>query len=109
MMIALPDINEIIARLRVRVGFIEILEFLVRSWVTKPQCVTVAVLGSTREGNNFSVVPLLVGGLARSVLEHGIRYLDAHEILEDNHGMLAPVLRHGLVVDRRYRVYQLAL
>ncbi|MEI7837547.1 MAG: hypothetical protein WCK05_14200 [Planctomycetota bacterium] len=109
MMIALPDINEIIARLRVRLGFIEILEFLARSWVTKPRCVTVAVLGSTREGNNFSVVPLLVGGLARSVLDHGIRYLDAHEILEDNHDMLAPVLRHGLVVDRRYRVYQMAL
>ncbi|MCY2926690.1 MAG: hypothetical protein NT031_14875, partial [Planctomycetota bacterium] len=107
--IALPDINEIIARLRVRVGFLEIVEFLLRSLVTRPQCVTILVMGSTREGNNFSVVPLLVGGLARSVLDHGIRYIDAHEILEDNRGILAPVLRHGLVVDRRYRVYQMAL
>jgi hypothetical protein len=66
-------------------------------------------MGSTREGNNFSVVPLLVGQLARNLLDHGIRYVDAHQILEDNHGILAPVLRHGLVADRRYRVYQLAL
>ncbi|MCY2930885.1 MAG: hypothetical protein NTV86_15620 [Planctomycetota bacterium] len=107
--IALPDINEIIARLRLRVGFVEIVEFLLRLLVAKPQCVTIVVMGSTREGNNFSVVPLLVGGLARSVLDHGIRYIDAHQILEDNHGILAPVLRHGLVPDRRYRVYQRAL
>ncbi|MEI7837362.1 MAG: hypothetical protein WCK05_13255 [Planctomycetota bacterium] len=109
LMIALPDINEIIGRLRLRFGFVEILEFLLRSWRAKPQCVTVVVMGSTREGNNFSVVPLLVGQLARNLLDHGIRYVDAHQILEDNHGILAPVLRHGLVADRRYRVYQLAL
>jgi hypothetical protein len=107
--IALPDINEIIGRLRLRFGFIEILEFLVRSWRSKPECITVLVMGATREGNSFGVTPLMVGQLARNLLDHGIRFVDAHQILEDNHGMLDPALRHGLAADRRYRVYQLAL
>jgi hypothetical protein len=109
LMIALPDINEIIGRLRLRFGFIETLEFLLRSWRWKPSCITVVVMGATREGSNFAVTPLLVGELVRNLLDRGIRFVDAHQILEDNHGMLDPVLRHGLVADRRYRVYQLAL
>lgn len=107
--IALPDINEIIGRLRLRFGFVEILEFLLRSWRSKPQCITVLVMGATREGNNFGVTPLMVGQLARNLLDRGIRYVDAHQILEDNNGMLDPVMRHGFAADRRFRVYQLAL
>ncbi|MFA6135506.1 MAG: hypothetical protein WC869_15950 [Phycisphaerae bacterium] len=107
--IALPDINEIIGRLKLRFGFIETLEFLLRSWRRRPECVTVLVMGATREGDNFAVTPLMVGHLVRNLLAHGVRFVDAHQILEDNQGMLAPVLRHGLVADRRYRVYQLAL
>ncbi|RPI63723.1 MAG: hypothetical protein EHM48_01995 [Planctomycetaceae bacterium] len=107
--IALPDINELIGKLRLRFGFIETLELLVRSWRWRPQCVTIVVMGSTREGNNFAVTPLLIGQLTRNLLDNDVRFVDAHQILEDNDGMLAPVLRHGLVVDRRYRVYQMAL
>ena len=107
--IALPDINEIVARLRLRQGFLETLEFLVRSWRSKPQCVTVIVMGATREGGSFAVTPLIVGQLTRNLLDQGVRVVDAHQILEDNHGMLDPLLRHGLLADRRYRVYQLAL
>ena len=107
--IALPDINEVIGRLRLRSGIVETLEFLLRSWRWKPQCYTLVVMGGTREGNSFAVTPLMIGQLADNLLEHDIRFLDAHQILEDNHGMLAPVLRHGFAIDRRYRVYQLAL
>jgi hypothetical protein len=107
--IALPDINEIIGRLRLRFGFVEILEFLARSWRFKPKCVTVVVMGATHKGNRFAVNPLMVGQLTRNMLGRGIRSVDAHQVLEDNHGMLDPLLRHGLVADRRYRVYQLAL
>jgi hypothetical protein len=109
LMIALPDINEVLGRLRLRFGFLEALEFLVRSWRWKAQCVTVLVAGSTRQGKNFAVTPLLVGQLAHNALAAGIRFVDGHHILEDNLGMLAPVLRHGFVPDRRYRIYQLAL
>ena len=66
-------------------------------------------MGATREGSSFAVTPLMVGQLARNLFAHDVRFVDAHQILEDNHGMLDPVLRHGLEIDRRYRVYRLAL
>lgn len=107
--IAIPDINEIIGRLRLRWKYIEVLEFLVRLWRSKPKCVTILVMGATREGNNFGVAPMMVGQLARNLMAHGVRFVDAHQILEDNHGMLDPMLRHGFVADRRFRVYQMDL
>jgi len=107
--IALPDINEIIGRLWLRFGFLEILEFLVRSWYWRPECVTIVVVGATRKGNSFGVTGPLVGQLAHNLLAHNVRFVDAHQILEENRGMFDPVLRHGFLADRRYRVYQMAL
>ena len=107
--IALPDINQIIGRLRLRFGFLEIIEFLVRSWCTRPDCITVVVVGATRKGNSFAVTGQLVGQLSHNLLARNVRFVDAHQVLEDNRGMLDPLLRHGLQVDRRYRVYQMEL
>jgi hypothetical protein len=107
--VAIPDLNEIIRKIRLRVGLLEPLEFLARSLWHKPTCICVAVLGISRSESNFAVAPMLVGQLVRNVLATGVRFIDAHQVLEDNRLILEPLLRTGLKADRRYRIYQLPL
>ena len=104
--VAIPDLNEIIRKIRLRVGLLEPLEFLVRSLGHKPTCICVAVLGISRSENSFAVAPMLVGHLARNLLATGVQYVDAHQVLEDNRPILEPLLRNGFKADRRYRIYQ---
>ena len=107
--IGVPDLNEIIGRLRLRFGLLETLEFLLRSWRSKPQCISVIVAGVNRKYSKFGVAPMLIGQLVRNLLAHKVRFVNAHQVLEDNHPILDPLLRHGFQADRRHRVYQLAL
>ena len=107
--VAVPDLNEVIGRLRMHSGVLQPVEFLLRSWRWRPECVCVVVVGVTQESGNFAIAPMLVGQLVRNLLAHGVRYVDAHQVLEDNHPILDPLLAHGFHPDRRHRVYQKAL
>jgi hypothetical protein len=107
--VAVPDLNEVVQRLRLRAGPLELVEFLLRAWRWRPQCVCIIMAGATRDGGRFAVTPIMLGQLCRNLMAHGVRYIDAHQILEDNHKILDPVLRHGLQPDRIHRVYQLEL
>jgi len=106
---AVADLNEIIARLRWRTGIIEPLEFLLRAWRSKPSCACIVVAGVTRDGGKFAVAPMLLGQLVRNIIAGGVRFIDAHQVLEDNHPILDPILRMGLTPDRRHRIYEMKL
>ncbi|MDD4889360.1 MAG: hypothetical protein PHU85_05480 [Phycisphaerae bacterium] len=107
--LAVPDLNETISRLRIRVGWLEPLEFLLRAWRSPAQCARIIVAGVSNGGDQFGVGPQLIGQLARNLLAHRIRFVDAHLVLEDNRAMLAPLLKHGFQADRRFRVYERTL
>ncbi|MHC4562801.1 MAG: hypothetical protein ACYS8X_08535 [Planctomycetota bacterium] len=104
--LTVPDLNEVIRRLRFRWATLEPLELLWRVRRHKPTYIRVLVLGVEAEYGRSLVVPALVGELARNLLARGIGCIDAHLVLEDNASILTPLRRYGFRADRRYRIYQ---
>jgi len=104
--LAVPDLNEIIRRLKFRMSLVEPIELLFRARRWRPECMRVLVLGVGPGYERSLVVPALVGRLGRYLRDEGIRYVDAHLVLEDNNSILVPLLRYGFRRDRRYRIYR---
>jgi len=104
--LAVPDLNEVVARLKLRGRLTEPVELYLRTRRWRPQCVRVLVLGVSRAYERSLVVPAMVGRLARNLLARGVQYVDAHLVLEDNTSILAPLRRYGFQTDRRYRIYR---
>lgn len=104
-----PDINEVIRHLKLRVSWLEPLELLCRAKLWRPKCVRTLVLGVKPGHERSLVVPAIVGRLGRSLMQRGVRYVDAHLVLEDNSSIMTPLLRYGFKPSRRYRIYRSAL
>lgn len=109
MMLTVPDLNEAISRLWLRTTLTEPVELYLRTRRWKPGCARILASGVTQEFSRSLAVPAMVGRLARSLLSHGIRYIDAHLVLEDNAAILTPLRRYGFEIDRRYRIYRAQL
>jgi len=104
--LTIPDLNEIIDSLRLRWRWSEPLELLLRARRWQPNCVRTLVLGVAPGHERSLVVPALVGEFGRNVLSLGVRYIDAHLVLEDNASIMTPLTRYGFLPNRRYRVYR---
>lgn len=107
--LAVPDLNETIRKLKLRTRLLEPIELYLRTRRWRPQCARILALGVTRACERTPVVPAMVGWLARNVIARGIRYVDAHLVLEDNASILVPLRRYGFRIDRRYRIYRAEL
>ena len=104
--IAVPDLNEIIRRLRLRMSLLEPIELFLRARRWRPACMRMLVLGVRPGYERSLVVPALVAQLGRNFLSRGIRHVDAHLVVEDNSLIMVPLLRYGFRPDRRYRIYR---
>ncbi len=107
--LGVPDLNEIIRRLKVRIGWIEPLELLLRARRWRPKCVRVVAVGVIPGHDRAGVALAMVGQLTRNILAHGICQVEAHLVLEDNRTILNPLRRYGLHQTRKHRIYRLDL
>ncbi len=105
-LMAIPDLNELIGRLICRWRWVEPVELILRARRWKPTCMRTLVLGVAPGYERSLVVPALVGEFGRKVYSLGIRYVDAHLVLEDNASILTPLTRYGFKPNRRYRIYR---
>lgn len=103
---AVPDLNEVIRRLKLRMSLVEPIELFLRTRRWRPVCARVLVLGVRSGYERSLVVPALVAQLGRNFLSHGVRHVDAHLVVEDNSLIMVPLLRYGFRPDRRYRIYR---
>ncbi len=104
--LAVPDLNEIIRRLKLRMSWIEPLELLLRARRWRPVCARVLVMGIKAGYERSRVFPVMVAQLGRNFLNHGMRLVDAHLVLEDNSAIMVPLQRYGFRPDRRHRIYR---
>ena len=103
--LTVPDLNEVIDRMRLRLGWLEPVELWCRTKLARPTCVRTLVLGVKPGYERSLVVPVIVARLWRSLVRRGVRYIDAHLVLEDNSSIMTPLLRYGFQPNRRYRIY----
>jgi len=68
--LGVPDLNEIIRPLKLRMSLIEPLELLVRAWRWRPVCARVLALGVKAGHEHSRVVPVMVAQLGRNFLDH---------------------------------------
>lgn len=101
-----PDLNEIVGRIKLRVGWIEAAELYLRSRFQRPDCMRTLVLGVAPGYEKSLVVPAMVSQLARILFVRGIRYIDAHLVQEDNERITVPLLRYNFRPNRRFRIYR---
>ncbi len=101
--LALPDLNQVLARLEGRLGPWGLVKFL---WFQrKVDSLRVLTLG-IREGYRASGIDvLLYYDLFRMGFARGIRRGEFSWVLEDNLAMSRPLERIGAVADRVYRIY----
>jgi hypothetical protein len=109
LLVALPDPNAWIGRLRLRTGVLELLELAIRMRVGRPQAVRVLLCGVVGDLTTMGVATAMIGRFFHAAVRLGFRYIDGGWIFEDNEAMLRPVRSSGLRVDRRYRIYRLPL
>ncbi|MBI4492813.1 MAG: hypothetical protein HY690_08490 [Chloroflexi bacterium] len=107
--LGMPDLNEVIGSLRLRVGYLELLELLARARLHRFVGARVIALGVARDYPIVGVGPLLFLELFRRFRRRGLRFLDASWVLEDNEALLRCLRRFDGVPDRTYRIYQKAL
>ena len=104
-LLTVPDLNEVMARMRFRLGWLEPIELWCRTKLSRPTCVRTLVLGVKRGYERSLVVPVIVARLWRTLARRRVRYIDAHLVLEDNSSIMTPLLRYGFQPNRRYRIY----
>jgi len=102
---AIPDLNEIIRKLRTRLGWLQLVELFVRAKLSRFHCARLVLLGTVQDCPGFGLAPLALLRLYKNLIARGYSYLDAHWILEDNLPVLDIVRRYVLEPDRVYRVY----
>ena len=103
--LTVPDLNEVIDRMRFHLGWLEPIELWCRTKLSRPTCVRTLVLGVKRGYERSMVVPVIVARLWRTLVRQRVRYIDAHLVLEDNSSIMTPLLRYGFQPNRRYRIY----
>ena len=101
--LALPDLNQVLARLQGRLGPWGLAKFL---WLKRRvNALRVLTLG-IREGYRASGIDvLLYHDLFRMGFARGIRRGEFSWVLEDNLAMSRPLERIGARMDRVYRIY----
>jgi hypothetical protein len=108
-LIAIPDMNAAIRRLRLRMGALELVELALRARLTRPDAVRVLLCGVVGARARLAVAPLLLTRFTVSAARLGYRYIDGGWIFEDNQAMLLPVFHAGFRCDRVYRLYRRGL
>ena len=104
--LAIPDLNLLIRRLRVRVGLLEPLELIARFRLGRLPVARAVAMGVARDRASTVVGTVLMYRVYERLRSQGVQEVDASWILEDNHQMLLPLKRFGLAPDRTYRMYQ---
>jgi len=108
-LVAIPDMNAAIRRLKLRTGVLELLELVLRARLARPDAVRVLLCGVVGARARFAVAPLLLTRFTVSAARLGFRYIDGGWIFEDNQAMLSAVLHAGFRCDRVYRLYRRGL
>jgi hypothetical protein len=109
LLVAIPDMNVAIGRLKLRLRVLELLELALRARVTRPDTVRVLLCGVVGARAKWTVAPLLLTRFTVSTARLGFRFIDGGWILEDNRSMLSLVLHAGFRPDRVYRLYRRGL
>lgn len=104
--LALPDLNEAMRSLRLRLGYLELVELLARSRLHRFSSARVIALGVARDYPMVGVGPLFFLEMFRRFRRRGLRYMDASWVLEDNEALLRCLRRFDGVPDRTYRMYR---
>ena len=105
-LVAIPDMNMAIRRLKLRMGALELVELALRARLTRPDAVRVLLCGVVGARAKLAVGPLLLTRFTVSTARLGFRYIDGGWIFEDNQAMLSAVRHAGFRCDRVYRVYR---
>ena len=108
-LVAIPDMNAAIRRLKLRMGALELVELALRARLTRPDAVRVLLCGVIGARARMAVAPLLLTRFTMSTARLGYRYIDGGWIFEDNQAMLSIVLHAGFRPDRVYRLYRRGL
>ncbi len=101
-----PDLNEIIRKIKLRIGWLEAVELYIRSRFHRPDCMRTLVLGVAPGYEKTMVLPAIISRLAQTLFTRGIRYVDAHLVQEDNKHVVTPLLRYDFRPNRRFRIYR---
>jgi len=109
MIVALPNINEIIRDLNGRLLPFGWLKLLWRLKVRYPGSARVPLMGVRKEYQHTRLGPALafmvIDAVRQGLIRRGIREVELSWILEDNHGMRNIIETIGGVAYKRYRVY----
>jgi hypothetical protein len=108
-LVAIPDMNFAIRRLKLRMGGLELVELALRARLTRPDAVRVLLCGVVGARARLAVAPLLLTRFTVNAARMGFRYIDGGWIFEDNRAMLSAVLHAGFRPDRVYRLYRRGL
>jgi len=110
MIVALPNINEIIHDLNGRLLPFGWLRLLWRLKVRYPTSARVPLMGVRREYQHTRLGPALafmvIDAARRGLIRRGIRSVELSWILEDNHGMRNIIETLGGKAYKRYRIYE---
>src|SRR5438477_7371950 len=106
LLVAIPDMNAAIRRLKLRTGVLELVELALRARLARPDAVRALLCGVVGARARFAVAPLLLTRFTASAARLGFRYIDGGWIFEDNQSMLSAVLHAGFRCDRVYRLYR---
>lgn len=108
-LVAIPDVNAAIRRLKLRTGVLELVELALRVRLTRPDAVRVLLCGVVGARSRLAVAPLLLTRFTVNAARLGFRHIDGGWIFEDNRPMLSAVLHAGFRCDRVYRLYRRGL
>ena len=108
-LVAIPDMNAAIRRLKLRTGVLELVELVLRARLTRPDAVRVLLCGVVGARARLAVAPLLLTRFTVNTARLGFRYIDGGWIFEDNRAMLSTVLHAGFRPNRVYRLYRRGL
>jgi len=108
-LVAIPDMNAVISRLKLRMGALELVELALRARLTRTNAVRALLCGVVGARARLAVAPLLLTRFTVNAARLGFRYIDGGWIFEDNRPMLSAVLHAGFRVDRVYRLYRRGL
>jgi hypothetical protein len=113
MIVALPNLNEVIADMGGRLLPINWAKLLWRLKVRYPRSARVPLMGVRREFQNTRLGPGLAFAVIDSVrkilIRRGIREVELSWILEDNMGMRNIIEALGGVAYKRYRIFEKSL
>jgi hypothetical protein len=113
MIVALPNINEIIRDLKGRLLPFGWLRLLWRLKVRYPTTARVPLMGVRREYQHTRLGPALafmvIDAVRQGLIRRGIRDVELSWILEDNDGMRNIIETIGGSAYKRYRIYEKAL